>query len=268
MSAGAADGSLGNDFAREFARIIGRAIATEYLNNYESDTFGKDKGAKEALEEIKKMTKEEKDEIFWQKVRMINMIHFSFFLPARLRQEARTPFNLVECLPSSKHGFGVFAKAKISKGVCVTLYPCHACRLNPTGIAPGNEKNIPQMFLHSVDETPQPWLGSLEEFEAEFSDYGYEVDDYLQIYGDKNERGSTEYLGHMINDVCKPVPLEKRCYKSDGIYVELSKLGRNCKFSLLPNYSETTLVAILATREIEAGEELLIPYGLQYWYAR
>jgi len=65
-------------------------------------------------------------------------------------------------------------------------------------------------------------------------------------------------MGHFINDGAKT----NSSSKSDDIYIIISKNKQNCKFYCFKELH----VAIIATKDINLGDELFIPYGTHYWH--
>lgn len=87
--------------------------------------------------------------------------------------------------------------------------------------------------------------------------YGFEVNSNYMIIGDKDFKSDPNYMGHLINDGAK-TNLDP---KSIEIYNKVSTLMANCKFHRIKDYH----VVIVATKNINKGEELLITYGSPYW---
>ena len=81
----------------------------------------------------------------------------------------------------------------------------------------------------------------------------------LSLVGDPSRAGDLAYLGHMLNDgaTCTSEALR-------SMYLAESRARRNVEQVCL----ESCAMAMVATREIGQGEELLLSYGANYWISR
>lgn len=148
---------------------------------------------------------------------------------------------------SSIHGLGVFATEKISKGAICTLYPADAL-----GKAKG-DKTIVQGtsdFRPHMSYAQTLWQKG---------------DEALCAIGDPS-RYSPAFCGHLINDPYLNVNRLKDEKDISNLAKEIIeyqirvKHMCNCKLQSNEYYSY-----VVATREIDKGEELLAPYGFPYW---
>ena len=150
-------------------------------------------------------------------------------------------------------GRGVFACQPITAGSVATLYPGDALRLSQAGL----DQDIAWTL---TDGLLQP---ASAELLARARDYEMEVCSTaagdLSQFGDPARADEPAYLGHMINDgaICT----------SESLRAEYKR-----KSHALRNVEQVDLAgchtAIIATRDIQAGEELLLTYGANYWIGR
>ena len=90
------------------------------------------------------------------------------------------------------------------------------------------------------------------------NDYAYDINEYYAIIGYEYFKDDSNYhLGHFINDGAKTNSTEN----SNKIYNEITRIKMNCIFYNLKDLH----IAIIATKDIEFGEELFISYGIEYW---
>jgi hypothetical protein len=167
------------------------------------------------------------------------------------------PFKLdkVEVKPSSIAGNGLFAKKKILKDELITFYPGDIIEYTPK--ADRNTDGHMGISFYSK-RFKKKFADAVNDEKLRDNDYAYTVNKYYTIIGCQDFKDDANYLGHFIND-------SLRC-ESDtksGIvdYVYASTLKSNCTFYRLKDLH----VAIIATKDILIGEELLMTYGPGYW---
>ncbi len=156
----------------------------------------------------------------------------------------------LELKESNIHGLGVFTKVNIPKDEIVTVYPAHMVRIKDQLIGYGdvvNQYNTPEL-------------------QKEILKYAYNVSAAQQIMGDPKQISKKHLLGHMVNDGYK-VPSQYGIAPMDVVkditkYVICDNIYNNCKYSKMgPS------VVIKTVRDVMAGDELLVPYGFNYWSA-
>lgn len=154
--------------------------------------------------------------------------------------------NSVSVKPSPLHGNGVFARRAIKKGHIVTMYPCHA-------------------FSFAVEGTGTLWaMGSgetmLHTTASMLAGYSAEIEPTrIAIAGDP-DKYTNDACGHLINDgSC----ILKKDFGVDELlrYVNESTRKQNCHFIPLGGAA----LAVVASRDIKAGEEVLAAYGAGFW---
>ena len=146
---------------------------------------------------------------------------------------------------SSVHGLGVFAQKDLKAGELITIYPPHYVLYYPQG-KEADQNNI-EAYLNDTF--------SQAKITPELYDiYSFNVNSYYSFYGDPEIR-DPDFLGHMINDGVKstdPVEYNKLfLIKNNATPVDVGKFGLT--------------LAIMAIKDIKKDEEILIPYGVEYW---
>lgn len=156
-------------------------------------------------------------------------------------------------------GRGVFATRPVKKGQVVTLYPCH-------------------MLCTRTDATwGQPMIiatRALSTGEAEsLCDYGQFLSrtadgKVYQLIGDPSHPFEPHGCGHMINDphpaaetICTRPGSPEELWRAFLEYELRIKGAMNCVLEPFEGLG----VLCVATRDIAEGEEVLAPYGYEYW---
>lgn len=178
----------------------------------------------------------------------------------------------IEARRSPLHGIGVFASETIPAGALVTHYPAHA--FSQREIRDGEEGQLMRTF-----DTPSKKFKSQLGRLCYTHGYALDGDDGEQclLIGDPYRHTDSLLLGHMINDggndpFAARLPYE-RLIDNNGKWLKLSLLQYfvkavtrcNCRFVVTPTED---IVSICTLRRVEAGEELLVPYGAHHWYDR
>lgn len=150
----------------------------------------------------------------------------------------------VASAPSALHGRGLFANAPIAKGTVITFYPVDAL---------GDAQNA--LALSRYDSLGQRDY-KVELFHSLL--FGWAED--LWIDADPAKELIPGWLGHLLNDasVCASDEPEE----VDRYWREVDAKA-NC--DLVPFGDACPLMCIVTTRDVEAGAELLQPYGHDYW---
>jgi len=167
------------------------------------------------------------------------------------------PFGLdkVELKKSLIHGLGVFAKQNIIKDEIITFYPGDFVEYHPN-----EDSHLPNhLTILYRSKRFENKFGTVTDAKYRDNDYAFEVNSFYGIIGCNHFTDDPNYLGHFINDGAKTNSTEK----SNEIYLQISNLKRNCKFHIIKDLH----VAIVATKNINIGEELFITYGLNYWHS-
>lgn len=138
----------------------------------------------------------------------------------------------------SKHGRGVFAVKDIKKGEIATVYPTHLI-INKT---PREDGLVEALGRCEYDK-----------------DYTFDVSPTLTHQGDPTCE-NPNFLGHLINDFYHDVSELNTTGESIIKYMMHLFQSSNTTFTKKKHF-----VYIEATKDIKAGEELLIPYTPLYW---
>ena len=168
-----------------------------------------------------------------------------------------SPVDIIELKSSKIHGNGVFAKQHIKKGALVTFCPGDIIEYTPNGDRHLEHHKAAiytsQRFYNLNGDVNHSQTKNTHRN----NDYAYNVDNHYTIIGNVDFKEDPSYLGHFINDGAKTDCTSR----ADQIYNKISLLKSNCKFHPIKNLH----VAILATKDIHAGDELFLPYGIGYW---
>ena len=156
------------------------------------------------------------------------------------------PFGLnkVQVKPSNIHGNGVFATKDIKIGELITFYPGNIVECYPNK----------DRFKDGHYTLNYRGLNNIKRGD---NNYAFDVSDEYTIFGDKDFKTDPNYMGHLINDGAK----SNLDPESIPIYIKISTQMANCDFHKIKDLH----VAIIATKNINKGEELLITYGPSYW---
>lgn len=164
-------------------------------------------------------------------------------------------FGRVEVRNSPIHGKGIFATRKIKRGDVVTFY-------------------FPYFLNYSYSENEkEPDIDicvpiiSRRRFDKEGDDKKYnelfastiKIPGNFYLMGDDEYISDSRLLGHMVNDPC-----DFSKGKPDHIKYE-KELLQKANASVVSYKDDRRYVYIGAMRDIEIGEEILVPYGGRYW---
>ena len=153
------------------------------------------------------------------------------------------PAPVCEVRPSRIHGLGVFATQDIEPCHYVTIYPCDGATWHSdatdddTCMHFGWPSAVTWTERHTYQQEVRPPPGARA----------------MAIYGDPLLHDDPHFVGHMINDGAKCSSFE-----SAEVYEAISERKANCHFI-------SSIGAIISSRHIKAGEELLTSYGHRYW---
>jgi hypothetical protein len=149
---------------------------------------------------------------------------------------------------SSRHGRGLFAMEDIPAWTVATTYPVH--------------------FVCGRMQGKTFVIGRGEKVEAEVVE-AYQLD--LQPNDDVNEglpytvsvsanpNLCSGGLGHLVNDAGCMTSLSRPQLEA---YVEAFEASANCTYYHVGSYG----IGIVTTKEVKAGDELLMTYGVGYWF--
>mmetsp|Transcript_23155 Transcript_23155/g.35118 ORF Transcript_23155/g.35118 Transcript_23155/m.35118 type:complete len:260 (-) Transcript_23155:306-1085(-) len=145
--------------------------------------------------------------------------------------------------PSKIAGRGLFARFNCKKGDLLTCYPGDALV-----ISPDDEEEWVILWGDHVNETRE-----IEEL------LGYIIHacDDFGVLGSPSLDQDPAYFGHFANDGAS-MPLTEA---SLGVYV----IDSNEKANAMHESLDDCHMVTIATRDIAAGEEILVTYGPDYW---
>lgn len=158
---------------------------------------------------------------------------------------------------SKVHGRGVFAKKDIVKGSLITFYPGDIVLFYPNNdLLKINDKVV---FSILASKRFEPFSNPSANFGDD--EYFFMMDNKAYaIIGSPRFDKDPNYLGHLINDgVYNPWSKSVYSYERDAYKTD------NCDFYYIINNLH---VGIMATKDINKGEELFLSYGIDYWKYR
>ena len=160
--------------------------------------------------------------------------------------------------PSVVHGQGVFAQCDIEPGSLVTFYPKHIITQT---VVPGRDAAPLPAGITQFDATFDPSIPSslVAKYDSRGgleSLYGFRLplNDTYSLFGLPDLVQDAAFLGHMVNDAAT-------VFTDTDVYLEGGFHRMNAMYWALGR----DVVAIVSTRAIRAGEEVLVLYGYEYW---
>ncbi len=149
---------------------------------------------------------------------------------------------------SSIHGNGVFAKYNIKKDSIITIYPVDSLYY---------VNNIGEKKLHFVRGKFFDCINN--------KDYMVGIYNDIEFYGDPNNISTNTLIGHIIND--------SACFTINNENIDdISLKNIICEYilksnnnAIMKNNNDKTLYYIIATKDINEGEEILMSYQPKYW---
>lgn len=184
----------------------------------------------------------------------------SFKIHSLLNGPQMPEMGMVHIDDSLTHGKGVFASQKIEKGDLITLYPAHYLILHPDG--DNSAKSAGAITRMGVVESQLVKDRKLSITDSMRFDYKGDIDQYYSICGDPRITDNSSYLGHMINDgVRGHSTATQHKLEDQRLYYQLALMKNNSRFEVVHGMC----IAVVATKDIEVGEEVFITYGYGYW---
>ena len=156
--------------------------------------------------------------------------------------------------PSKIHGNGLYAKQNIKKGDIITLYPCDVLAYYPTE----NRDMVGYMFSEELKDNQEIKI-KFNENRKFYKDYQYAINNTYSIIGMPEINTNTTYLGHICNDGA-----QGHSEKDKEIYERISVIKSNAYYKNICD----CMLAIVAFRDIQPNEEILVTYGHGYWITR
>jgi SET domain-containing protein len=156
--------------------------------------------------------------------------------------------------PSKIHGNGLYAKQNIKKGDIITLYPCDVLAYYPEE----TKKSVGYMFSEELKDNEEIKI-KFNENRKFYKDYQYAINNTYSIIGMPEINTNTTYLGHICNDGA-----QGHSEKDKEIYERISVIKSNAYYKNICD----CMLAIVAFRDIQPNEEILVTYGHGYWITR
>ena len=154
-------------------------------------------------------------------------------------------------------GQGLFASKTIRKGDLITLYPGDALLLwsKTVGDFTGNVTVLFGKHVALQD------ANTTRVCSDEARNYEIKIQPNASIVGDEVLKNDPSYLGHMINDgaICRETSMTARQeYKQKSLEKHNAAIVsiKDCHY------------AVMATKDIEANDEIFVSYGEGYWLSR
>ena len=164
-------------------------------------------------------------------------------------------------------GRGLFASCDLPAGALVTLYPGDAIRIDAYLAGYNFVSCAATASDGSLVVAEAALLDRARHYEIEVEppgSTGHRGDPPVtSVLGDPELVADPAYLGHMLNDgaICPSEPLRT-------VYKAASQGARNTETVPIVCESSACHLAIVATRDIRRGEELLLMYWASYWLAQ
>jgi len=164
-------------------------------------------------------------------------------------------FNLdkVYIKKSKIHGNGLFAKNNINKNDIITFYPCDLLLYYPDK---NRDKNNHKVGVLTNEDTNKKLLELFNNNRYIYYDYKYDVNESYSIIGFSEINNNSSYLGHLCND-----SVRGHTKKDKEIYENITMLKSNAIFYNICD----CIIAVVALKDIKIDEEILVPYGHDYW---
>mmetsp|Transcript_17982 Transcript_17982/g.37164 ORF Transcript_17982/g.37164 Transcript_17982/m.37164 type:complete len:334 (+) Transcript_17982:186-1187(+) len=162
-------------------------------------------------------------------------------------------------------GLGVFANRRILVGELLTLFPGDALLLWNGSVGDvgaglgvvlgsnnsnGNNKNVDDAAAAQQYSSDKARL------------YELKIGDKRSIVGNAQQTAEPAYIGHLINDGCT---LTNR---SNAARTRYSRESAACCNAVFEDIHQGCHYMVVASKEIQTGEELFASYGEGYWMSR
>jgi SET domain-containing protein len=165
----------------------------------------------------------------------------------------------VELRPSRIHGRGVFAKRNIRENEIITFYPADILVYNPESLTADPKKLVIKADFFGADITESA-KANFQNDNNYYKDYRCTMIPYYDVIGTPEHDSDPTYMGHFVNDSVRYLKGQETACQ----YMAKTVTGANCAFMRILDLH----IAVVAIRNINAGEELCAPYGSGYWEAK
>jgi hypothetical protein len=162
--------------------------------------------------------------------------------------------NKVHIKKSKIHGNGLFSSVNIKKGEIITLYPCDVLAYYPDK---DREKDHYVSYIYSeILNENNELKNKFKQNRQYYKGYQLSVNDEYSIIGLPEYDNDPTYMGHICNDGARGHKPEDKL-----IYDKISILKSNACFRNIYD----CMMAVIALKDININEEILVTYGHGYW---
>jgi hypothetical protein len=147
---------------------------------------------------------------------------------------------------------GVFATRPITKSEVITFFPAHLVFLTTNEYPRTDVRHQCLQVGAPRDNSSELPDGATED------DFFATLNSDLQIWADPAEKEDPRCLAHYIRDAAR---LAGPALEDQMEYLNLSATRRNAHLTTIQGLA----VAAVAAREIEAGEQVFLQHGLDFW---
>lgn len=151
------------------------------------------------------------------------------------------------------HGKGVFALNKIKRGSIVTFYIPYLLEYVHNEKEKESYLIVPLLSRRMFNESCQGELEILRKGTIKFNDN-------MLMIGDNDYYSDTRFVGHMVNDPCI-FPEDRKI----SFFEYEDQINLKSNVEVVPFNVDKRFMCLVSNRDIEPGEEILVPYGCNYW---
>jgi len=162
-------------------------------------------------------------------------------------------------------GRGLFALEDISKGQLITCYPGDALLCKSKD---GAEDILWGAHVPKADIWDEDAIFVGTEANPPLTSYSVSVDDQYSVLGHPSIDDNPAYYGHYANDGASMelvLDIEEELGVEENIATYVSKSIEVANAMHKPFREDAYHMVTIATRDIKAGEEILVTYGPDYW---
>jgi SET domain-containing protein len=159
---------------------------------------------------------------------------------------------------SKIHGNGLFAKIKIKKNEIITLYPCDILAYYPEKSRDAKEHVVAYIFSDELNSN-QEFKDNFHKNKKYYKDYQLVINETYSGIGIPEINDNPTYMGHLCNDGARGHSIDDK-----KIYETVSVLKSNAYFKNICD----CMMSVIAIKDIEPNEEILVTYGHGYWISR
>lgn len=159
--------------------------------------------------------------------------------------------NKVYIEDSPIHGKGVFALQRIKRGSIVTFYIPYLLEYVHNQDGKESYVILPVLSRRKFDENSN--LEILRKGTIKISEN-------MLLIGDDQYYSDSRFVGHMVNDACIFPEKGKITFHE---YED--QITKRSNVEVVPFNVDRRFICLIANRDIDVNEEILVPYGCNYW---